>query len=140
MFKIFSINGTKWFLICLSSNSTRGRQLLWLIYEGLLGTVVPAQHVTGVSGPCRGGGERGLGWHQAGSFLQKHKGLEDLASCIHHLYQLGVSQPVLANLSTRSAGAVLAGALCNQYPELLRTVSMQVRHTPAWALPISVAK
>ncbi|XP_048858635.1 prolyl endopeptidase-like [Brienomyrus brachyistius] len=73
----------------------------------------------------RGGGERGLGWHQAGSFLQKYKGLEDLASCIHHLYQLGVSQPALANLSTRSAGAVLAGALCNQYPELLRTISLQ---------------
>lgn len=74
----------------------------------------------------RGGGERGLAWHRLGSLLQKQRGVDDLASCIQTLHHLGVSQPTLTALTARSAGAVLAGALCNQNPQLLRAVILQV--------------
>ncbi|CAM4727188.1 unnamed protein product [Leuciscus chuanchicus] len=74
----------------------------------------------------RGGGERGLAWHRAGSVLQKRRGVEDLAACIQTLHHLGVSQPALTALTSRSAGAVLAGALCNHNPQLLRAVILQV--------------
>ncbi|XP_050982086.1 prolyl endopeptidase-like [Labeo rohita] len=73
----------------------------------------------------RGGGERGLAWHRAGSVLQKRRGVEDLAACIQTLHQLGVSHPALTALFARSAGAVLAGALCNHNPQLLRAVILQ---------------
>ncbi|XP_018580669.2 prolyl endopeptidase-like isoform X3 [Scleropages formosus] len=73
----------------------------------------------------RGGGERGLGWHQAGRLQQKHKGVEDLVACVQHLFKLGVSCPTLAALTAHSAGAILAGALCNQHPHLLRAVTLQ---------------
>uniref|UniRef100_A0A673JS23 Prolyl endopeptidase n=1 Tax=Sinocyclocheilus rhinocerous TaxID=307959 RepID=A0A673JS23_9TELE len=68
----------------------------------------------------RGGGECGLAWHQAGSVLQKRRGVEDLAACIQTLHHLGVSHPALTALTARSAGAVLAGALCNHNPQLLK--------------------
>lgn len=74
----------------------------------------------------RGGGERGLAWHRAGSVLQKWRGVEDLAACIQTLHHLGVSHPALTALTARSAGAVLAGALCNHNPQLLRAVILQV--------------
>ncbi|XP_065153048.1 prolyl endopeptidase-like isoform X1 [Paramisgurnus dabryanus] len=73
----------------------------------------------------RGGGECGLAWHRSGSLLQKQRGVEDLASCIQTLHRLGVSQPTLTALTARSAGAVLAGALCNQNSQLLRAVILQ---------------
>ncbi|XP_027006078.1 prolyl endopeptidase-like isoform X2 [Tachysurus fulvidraco] len=73
----------------------------------------------------RGGGECGLAWHRAGCLQHKQKGVEDLTACIQTLFQSGVSQPVLTALTAHSAGAVLAGALCNQHPHLLRAVLMQ---------------
>ncbi|XP_072533824.1 prolyl endopeptidase-like [Salminus brasiliensis] len=73
----------------------------------------------------RGGGECGLAWHWAGCLQQKKKGVEDLSACIQTLFQSGVSQPTLTALTARSAGAVLAGALCNKHPQLLRAVHLQ---------------
>ncbi|MCI4376602.1 hypothetical protein PGIGA_G00190240 [Pangasianodon gigas] len=73
----------------------------------------------------RGGGECGLAWHRAGCLQHKQNGVEDLTACIQTLFQSGVSQPALTALTARSAGAVLAGALCNQHPHLLRAVLLQ---------------
>ncbi|XP_041107663.1 prolyl endopeptidase-like isoform X3 [Polyodon spathula] len=73
----------------------------------------------------RGGGELGLGWHARGRLTQKHRGLEDLQACVLHLFQLGVSRPGLTALTGSSAGGVLAGALCNRCPELLRALILQ---------------
>ncbi|XP_046720914.1 prolyl endopeptidase-like isoform X2 [Silurus meridionalis] len=73
----------------------------------------------------RGGGECGLGWHRAGCLQQKKNGVEDLTACIQTLFQSGVSQPALTALTARSAGAVLAGALSNWHPHLLRAVLLQ---------------
>uniref|UniRef100_A0A671L5W9 Prolyl endopeptidase n=1 Tax=Sinocyclocheilus anshuiensis TaxID=1608454 RepID=A0A671L5W9_9TELE len=76
----------------------------------------------------RGGGElgeRGLAWRQAGSVLQKRRGVEDLAACIQTLHHLGVSHPALPALTAHSAGAVLVGALCNHNPQLLKAVTLQ---------------
>jgi len=39
---------------------------------------------------------------------------------------MGVSHPALTALTSRSAGAVLAGALCNHNPQLLGAVILQV--------------
>ncbi len=60
--------------------------------------------------------------------LQKRRGVEDLAACVQTLHHLGVSCPALTALTARSAGAVLAGALCNHNPQLLRAVILQVDH------------
>ncbi|XP_067278129.1 prolyl endopeptidase-like isoform X2 [Pseudorasbora parva] len=73
----------------------------------------------------RGGGELGLAWHRAGSVLQKRRGVEDLTACIQTLHHLGVSHPSLTALTACSAGAVLAGALCNHNPLLLKAVILQ---------------
>ncbi|KAG7334241.1 hypothetical protein KOW79_002648 [Hemibagrus wyckioides] len=73
----------------------------------------------------RGGGECGLAWHKAGCLQRKQNGVEDLAACIQTLFKSGVSQPALTALTAHSAGAVLAGALCNQHPHLLRAVLLQ---------------
>ena len=78
---------------------------------------------------CRGGGERGLGWHRQGRMEGKPRGVEDLAACIQRLYDLGVSRPSLTALTARSAGAVLVGALCNLHPHLIRAVTLQVKPT-----------
>ncbi|XP_036429725.1 prolyl endopeptidase-like [Colossoma macropomum] len=73
----------------------------------------------------RGGGECGLTWHSASRLQFKKKGVEDLRACIQTLFQSGVSRPTLTALTARSAGAVVAGALCNQHPQLLRSVLLQ---------------
>ncbi|XP_076830309.1 prolyl endopeptidase-like [Brachyhypopomus gauderio] len=73
----------------------------------------------------RGGGECGLSWHRAGRLQFKPKGVEDLVASVLTLFRSGVSRPALTALTARSAGAVLAGALCNQHPQLLRAVLLQ---------------
>lgn len=43
------------------------------------------------------------------------------------LHELGFSRPKYTALAAASAGGVLAGALCNTDPDLLRAVVLQVR-------------
>jgi hypothetical protein len=74
----------------------------------------------------RGGGELGLQWHADGRLTKKLNGLADLEACIKTLHDQGFSQPSLTTLSAFSAGGVLAGALCNSNPELLRAVTLEV--------------
>ncbi|XP_060042952.1 prolyl endopeptidase-like isoform X2 [Erinaceus europaeus] len=73
----------------------------------------------------RGGGELGLNWHTDGRLTKKLNGLSDLEACISTLHAQGFSQPSLTALSAFSAGGVLAGALCNSHPELLRAVTLE---------------
>ncbi|XP_009071253.1 PREDICTED: prolyl endopeptidase-like [Acanthisitta chloris] len=73
----------------------------------------------------RGGGELGLSWHKDGCQQNKLKGLHDLKACITLLHKLGFSQPKLTALEAASAGGVLAGALCNTDPELIRAMVLQ---------------
>ncbi|XP_029961762.1 prolyl endopeptidase-like [Salarias fasciatus] len=73
----------------------------------------------------RGGGERGLSWHRQARVEGKQKGVEDLRSCLLHLFSAGVSAPSLTALSACSAGAVPVGALCNRQPGLLQSVALQ---------------
>uniref|UniRef100_A0A2K6KNK8 Prolyl endopeptidase n=1 Tax=Rhinopithecus bieti TaxID=61621 RepID=A0A2K6KNK8_RHIBE len=74
----------------------------------------------------RGGGELGLQWHADGRLTKKLNGLADLEACIKTLHGQGFSQPSLTTLTAFSAGGVLAGALCNSNPELLRAVTLEV--------------
>ncbi|XP_075002986.1 prolyl endopeptidase-like isoform X5 [Calonectris borealis] len=73
----------------------------------------------------RGGGELGLSWHKDGCQHNKLKGLHDLKACIMLLHKLGFSQPKYTALAAASAGGVLAGALCNTDPELIRAMVLQ---------------
>ncbi|XP_026701481.1 prolyl endopeptidase-like isoform X7 [Athene cunicularia] len=73
----------------------------------------------------RGGGELGLSWHKDGCQRNKLKGLHDLKACIMLLHELGFSQPKYTALAAASAGGVLAGALCNTDPELIRAMVLQ---------------
>nr|XP_032819595.1 prolyl endopeptidase-like isoform X2 [Petromyzon marinus] len=73
----------------------------------------------------RGGGERGRWWHAAGRGAHKRAGLHDLRSCLAELHARGLSRPGLTALAASSAGAVLAGALCNESPGLVRAVVLQ---------------
>ncbi|XP_044519222.1 prolyl endopeptidase-like [Gracilinanus agilis] len=73
----------------------------------------------------RGGGELGLSWHAGGCLNNKLNGLADLEACIEFLHNLGFSEPVFTALTAYSAGGVLAGALCNTNPRLIRAVVLQ---------------
>ncbi|XP_074061175.1 prolyl endopeptidase-like isoform X2 [Macrotis lagotis] len=73
----------------------------------------------------RGGGELGLSWHAGGCLNNKLNGLDDLEACIKFLHNLGFSEPASTALTTYSAGGILAGALCNSNPSLIRAVSLQ---------------
>ncbi|XP_044284990.1 prolyl endopeptidase-like isoform X1 [Varanus komodoensis] len=73
----------------------------------------------------RGGGELGLGWHKEGCMMKKHNGIQDLEACIRLLHDMGYSQPMHTALMTLSAGGVLAGALYNNHPHLLRAMVLQ---------------
>ncbi|XP_051469814.1 prolyl endopeptidase-like isoform X3 [Apus apus] len=73
----------------------------------------------------RGGGELGLRWHRDGCQHNKLKGLHDLRACISLLHEVGFSQPKHTALAAASAGGVLAGALCNTDPELIRAMVLQ---------------
>ncbi|XP_069708743.1 prolyl endopeptidase-like isoform X2 [Phaenicophaeus curvirostris] len=96
-------------------NMTFKEEKLMLIEEGW---VLAYCHV-------RGGGELGLSWHKDGCQHNKLKGLCDLKACIMLLHELGFSQPKYTALTAASAGGVLAGALCNTNPELVRAVVLQ---------------
>nr|XP_020856900.1 prolyl endopeptidase-like isoform X3 [Phascolarctos cinereus] len=73
----------------------------------------------------RGGGELGLSWHASGCLNNKLNGLADLEACIKFLHNLGFSEPASTALTAYSAGGVLAGALCNTNPRLIRAVVLQ---------------
>ncbi|XP_053920224.1 prolyl endopeptidase-like isoform X2 [Cuculus canorus] len=96
-------------------NMTFKEEKLMLIEEGW---ILAYCHV-------RGGGELGLSWHKDGCQHNKLKGLHDLKACIMLLHELGFSQPKYTALAAASAGGVLAGALCNTAPELIRAMVLQ---------------
>ncbi|XP_015277491.1 PREDICTED: prolyl endopeptidase-like [Gekko japonicus] len=73
----------------------------------------------------RGGGELGLGWHKDGCTTKKHNGTHDLKACINLLHKLGFSQPAYTALASLSAGGVLAGALYNNDPHLIKAMVLQ---------------
>ncbi|XP_069464554.1 prolyl endopeptidase-like isoform X2 [Ambystoma mexicanum] len=73
----------------------------------------------------RGGGELGHTWHEMGRLKNKFNGVEDLKACISQLHTLGYSSPNLTALTAASAGGVLAGALCNNYADLVRAIVLE---------------
>uniref|UniRef100_A0A673BAS0 Prolyl endopeptidase n=1 Tax=Sphaeramia orbicularis TaxID=375764 RepID=A0A673BAS0_9TELE len=73
----------------------------------------------------RGGGERGLSWYRQACSEGKHRGVEDLAACLLHLFTSGVSSPSLTALTACSAGAVPVGAMCNRHPHMVKAVTLQ---------------
>ncbi len=66
----------------------------------------------------RGGGEKGLAWHTAGSGLKKQNSITDFIACANYLISKGyTSSGRIAGKGTSAGGIVIGGAL-TQRPDL----------------------
>ncbi|MCC7143162.1 MAG: prolyl oligopeptidase family serine peptidase, partial [Candidatus Eisenbacteria bacterium] len=66
----------------------------------------------------RGGGERGLEWHEAGKLLNKHRSWEDLIDCAEYLITERWTSPARLAVHGRSAGAIPMGRAITERPDL----------------------
>lgn len=55
----------------------------------------------------RGGGEKGVKWHEAGKLEKKANSIKDFLSCAEYLVAEGISHPSLLTAKGTSAGATL---------------------------------
>ena len=62
----------------------------------------------------RGGGEMGRTWHTAGAGMNKPTSVDDLETCLEHLFTHGLSRPGHVAVHGTSAGGVVVGALLNR--------------------------
>ena len=80
---------------------------------------------------CRGGGELGAAWHQAGKGPRKWNTYKDFAACARLLSDrdphrgLGVTSPGLMCASGGSAGGLVMGVMANEYPQLFAALLMR---------------
>ena len=75
----------------------------------------------------RGGGERGISWHEQGKLLQKHNSFYDLISCSEYLIANRITHPnLLATRGTSAGGTLVAQTCLNLRPELYRAVILEV--------------
>lgn len=56
----------------------------------------------------RGGGEKGVLWHEAGKLEKKPNSIKDFISCAEYLVAEGITHPNLLTAKGSSAGATLA--------------------------------
>ncbi len=74
----------------------------------------------------RGGGELGESWHQAATRARKHRSVDDVIGAVEALITRGYSSPGRVAFQGISFGAVLAGLLPLQRPELFGAVLYDV--------------
>jgi prolyl oligopeptidase len=70
----------------------------------------------------RGGGEFGLGWHEAGMFEKKQNTFDDLYAGAEYLISQGYTSSGKLAVFGGSNGGLLVGAALTQRPELFRAV------------------
>jgi len=69
----------------------------------------------------RGGGEMGRYWYEdEGKYLTKQNTFNDFADCASYLTTIGLTAADKTAIVGRSAGGLLIGGMCNQYPELFK--------------------
>ena len=91
---------------------------------------------------CRGGGEYGKAWHDAGRLANKQRVFDDFCDCARWLESSGWSGPSRVAINGRSNGGLLVGACLTQHPELFGAAVPEVgvldmlrfhRFTIGWA-------
>lgn len=75
---------------------------------------------------CRGGGEYGLGWYDAGRRERKQQVFDDFQCAARELSRLGYTSPERLAIQGGSNGGLLVCACANQAPTLYRAVVSQV--------------
>ena len=75
----------------------------------------------------RGGGEKGIYWHESGKLDKKVNTFKDMQSCVDYLFYKGVTHPNLLAIKGTSAGGSLAAytSLIHS-PELFRASILNV--------------
>jgi len=86
---------------------------LWLDHGGVF-----------VEANIRGGGEYGEEWHQAGSLTKKQNVFDDVVACAQYLIERKYTSATHLALVGESNGAVMAGAVITQHPDLFHAVVM----------------
>jgi prolyl oligopeptidase len=86
-------------------------QLAWVEQGGVLAVA-----------NIRGGGEYGVGWHEAGKLERKQNAFDDFIAAGEFLKQSGVTPPNGLAIQGESGGGLLVGAVTNQRPDLFDAV------------------
>lgn len=75
----------------------------------------------------RGGGERGINWHEQGKLHKKPNSFKDLVACAEYLIASRITHPNLLAVKGSSAGGTLAAhTALNMHPELFRACILNV--------------
>jgi len=73
----------------------------------------------------RGGGEKGVAWHQAGKMANKSNSWQDLVSVAHYLIEQKYTRSEKLGLMAGSAGGVAAGRAITVAPELFAAAVLE---------------
>lgn len=75
----------------------------------------------------RGGGDRGIHWHDEGKLLNKKNSFKDFISCAEFLIANRITHPNLLSAKGASAGGTLVAQAClNMRPDLFKAVILEV--------------
>lgn len=75
----------------------------------------------------RGGGEKGISWHEQGKLLNRPNSLKDFESCAEYLIANRITHPNLLAAKGQSAGGSLVGQVAmNSRPDLFRACILNV--------------
>ena len=75
----------------------------------------------------RGGGQRGISWHEDGKLDKKFNSFHDFISCAEFLISNRITHPNLLAAKGSSAGGLLVGHSClNMRPDLFRACILDV--------------
>jgi len=75
----------------------------------------------------RGGGDRGVQWHENGKLNKKHNSFQDLIACAEYLVANRITHPNLIAAKGSSAGATLvAHTALNLRPDLFKACILEV--------------
>lgn len=70
----------------------------------------------------RGGGEYGVGWHQAGALASKQNVFDDLAACAAFLVRSNYTRAAKLALHGADSGGLVAAAALTQHPQQIRAM------------------